>query len=122
SGGSQSRRFCEPPLNKNREAQPYAGRTSVCTQRFYSAYGASFTVLDPLFAQGKMPHLKALADQGVRAELRTVPHPLTPPAWTTLVTGRGPGGHGIFDFLRAEMKGAGAYFTLSDFRDIKVET
>jgi predicted AlkP superfamily phosphohydrolase/phosphomutase len=84
--------------------------------------GATFTVLDPLMAEGHMPCLKALVDGGVRAELRSTPHPLTPPAWTTLMTGRNPGSHGIYDFLRGEVGPAGAFFTLNNFRDVRCET
>jgi predicted AlkP superfamily phosphohydrolase/phosphomutase len=84
--------------------------------------GATFTVLDSLMAQGQMPALQAFMARGVRAELLTTPHPLTPPAWTTLMTGRSPGNHGIFDFLRAEIRPNGAFFTLNNFRDIQCET
>ena len=62
--------------------------------------GATFTVLDPFMAQGLMPNLKALVDGGVQAELRTIVPALTPPAWTSLMTGRRPGHHGIFDFFQ----------------------
>lgn len=84
--------------------------------------GATFTVLDPLIAEGRCPELGRLVDEGVRAELLSTPHPLTPPAWTTLATGRSPGHHGVFDFLRAERRASGAFFTLTDFRDIRCET
>ncbi len=84
--------------------------------------GATFTILDRLIAEGAMPTLKALQTRGVRAELLSTPHPLTPPAWTTLMTGRSPGNHGIFDFLRSEVRGNGAFFTLNNFRDIQCET
>jgi len=84
--------------------------------------GATFTVLDPLVAEGHLPNLSRLMERGVRATLRTTPHPLTPPAWTTLMTGRSPGNHGIFDFLRSELRKGGAYFTLNNFRDIRAET
>lgn len=84
--------------------------------------GATFTVLDPLVAEGHLPNLARIIAGGVRAPLRTTPHPLTPPAWTTLMTGRGPGSHGIFDFLRSELRSGGAYFTLNNFRDIRTET
>jgi predicted AlkP superfamily phosphohydrolase/phosphomutase len=84
--------------------------------------GATFTVLDPLIAEGHCPELGKLVANGVRAELCSTPHPLTPPAWTTLMTGRSPGHHGVFDFLRAERRASGAFFTLTDFRDIRCET
>jgi predicted AlkP superfamily phosphohydrolase/phosphomutase len=64
--------------------------------------GATFTVLDPLMQQGVMPFLKSFFEQGVRADLRTIVPALTPPAWTSLMTGRTPGQHGVFDFFRME--------------------
>jgi predicted AlkP superfamily phosphohydrolase/phosphomutase len=84
--------------------------------------GATWTVLDPLMAGGHMPALRALVGGGVRADLRSTPHPLTPPAWTTLMTGVNPGRHGIFDFLRAERRKGGAFFTLNNYNDIRAET
>ncbi|MBX7165582.1 MAG: alkaline phosphatase family protein [Pirellulales bacterium] len=84
--------------------------------------GATYSILDPLMAAGQMPHLQQFLARGVRAELLTTPHPLTPPAWTTLMTGRSPGHHGIFDFLRSEVRAGGAFFTLNNFRDIHCET
>jgi predicted AlkP superfamily phosphohydrolase/phosphomutase len=64
--------------------------------------GATFDVLDPLMQSGAMPFLKSFFAQGVRADLRTIVPALTPPAWTSLVTGRTPGQHGVFDFFRME--------------------
>ena len=84
--------------------------------------GATFKVLDPLMDDGVMPFLKEFLADGVRGELLSTPHPLTPPAWTTLMTGRNPGAHGIFDFLRAEIRPSGAFFTLNNFRDVQCET
>lgn len=62
--------------------------------------GATFTILDTLFQEGVMPFLAELSRSGVKANLRTVIPALTPPAWTSLVTGRSPGQHGIFDFFQ----------------------
>src|SRR3954454_18267324 len=84
--------------------------------------GATFTILDRLIADGYMPTLKAFQARGVRGGLLSTPHPLTPPAWTTLMTGRSPGNHGIYDFLRSEVREGGAFFTLNNFRDIQCET
>ncbi len=64
--------------------------------------GATFTVLDPLLEQGVMPFLKSFYADGVKAGLRTIVPALTPPAWTSLMTGRTPGNHGVFDFFRME--------------------
>lgn len=64
--------------------------------------GATFTVLNELMAQGAMPFLKSFLESGTRANLRTIVPALTPPAWTSLMTGRTPGHHGVFDFFRFE--------------------
>jgi predicted AlkP superfamily phosphohydrolase/phosphomutase len=84
--------------------------------------GATFTILDPLMENGTMPFLKEFVGGGVRADLLSTPNPLTPPAWTSMTTGRSPGNHGIFDFIWAEEREHDHYFTLHSYRDIKAET
>lgn len=64
--------------------------------------GASFSILDPFMENGQMPFLKQFVSDGTRATLRSTVPALTPPAWTSLTTGRSPGAHGIFDFFRRE--------------------
>lgn len=68
--------------------------------------GATFTVLDSLVETGHMPFLKEFLATGVRAELNSTIPPTTPPAWTTVMTGRSPANHGIFDFFRPETPGS----------------
>ncbi len=68
--------------------------------------GATFSVLDPLMAAGRMPFLKSFVSQGVRAGLASTIPPTTPPAWTTIMTGRSPANHGILDFFRPEAPGS----------------
>ncbi|MCZ6697488.1 MAG: alkaline phosphatase family protein [Planctomycetota bacterium] len=62
--------------------------------------GATFDVLDPLMAAGRMPNLKSLIDGGASGVLESTKPPITPAAWTTFMTGKGPGRHGIIDFVR----------------------
>lgn len=62
--------------------------------------GATFDVLGPLMDRGLMPELKDLVDRGVCGPLESTRPPITPAAWTTFMTGKGPGKHGIIDFLR----------------------
>jgi predicted AlkP superfamily phosphohydrolase/phosphomutase len=83
--------------------------------------GATFSILDPLMDQGVMPFLKEFVAGGVRAELLSVIPPLTPPAWTSLTTGRSPGNHGIFDFFRFELQN-GRYIRVADSGDVGCET
>lgn len=50
-------------------------------------------------AEGDMPHLKALIESGTLATNCMVPYPtITPPNWTTIVTGAWPGTHGVTCF------------------------
>ena len=89
--------------------------------------GATFTVLEPLMdgscEEGViMPFLASVVENGYSATLKSTNHPLTPPAWTTVCTGRTPGHHGVYDFVRFEDMGSDVYFTLYDSRDIRVET
>lgn len=84
--------------------------------------GATWDVLDPLMQGGTMPFLRMLVESGARAELRSTAVPVTPQAWTSVTTGRSPGNHGIFDFVRAEERAGGFYFTLTNARDVRAET
>ncbi len=93
---------------------------------FIGMDGATFTVLNDLTKNTEggpvMPFLARVFAGGSRAKLRSTPNPLTPPAWVSLMTGRGPGHHGVFDFIRAEERGDEVFFTLYDARDCRVET
>jgi predicted AlkP superfamily phosphohydrolase/phosphomutase len=83
--------------------------------------GATWDVLDPLMERGLMPALRTLVRSGVKAPLRTVMPPLTPPGWTSLMTGRTPAQHGVFDFFRRESPSS-EYFRLTTAQDIAAET
>jgi predicted AlkP superfamily phosphohydrolase/phosphomutase len=63
----------------------------------------TFDVVDPLIAAGDLPNLRKLREAGASGVLRSVTHPLTPHAWTTMTTGVNAARHGIWDFTeRAE--------------------
>jgi predicted AlkP superfamily phosphohydrolase/phosphomutase len=83
--------------------------------------GATWVVLDPLMERGLMPALDTLVRAGARAPLRTVMPPLTPPGWTSLMTGRTPAQHGVFDFFRRESPSS-EYFRLTTAQDIVGDT
>lgn len=83
--------------------------------------GANFTILDHLMGAGNMPFLKEFVESGSRAELRSVIPPLTPPAWTSLMTGRSPGHHGVFDFFRPTAPGD-RNIQITTSKDIHCET
>jgi len=83
--------------------------------------GGTFSVLDPMVSHGVMPFLGRFLAEGVRASLRTIVPPLTPPAWTSLATGRTPGHHGVFDFFRMDSPET-RHIRFSSARDIRVPT
>lgn len=83
--------------------------------------GATFSILDPLMDEGVMPFLKQFIASGVRAELRSVIPPLTPPAWTSLMTGRSPGHHGVFDFFLKESPDS-HHIRFATSHDVRCET
>jgi predicted AlkP superfamily phosphohydrolase/phosphomutase len=83
--------------------------------------GATFSILDPLMDEGVMPFFRQFIALGARAELRSVIPPLTPPAWTSLVTGCSPGRHGVFDFFRKEASDS-HHIRFMTARDVGCET
>ncbi len=65
--------------------------------------GATFDVLDPMMQSGRMPNLKRFISDGVAGTLFSTKPPITPAAWTTFMTGKGPGQHGIVDFEKYDV-------------------
>ncbi len=63
---------------------------------------ATFDLIRPWIAEGKLPNLAALMNNGAWGRLASILPPITPPAWTSFMTGKNPGKHGIFHFLEAQ--------------------
>ena len=66
---------------------------------------ATFDVIDPLVEAGDLPNIARILEAGTRRVLRSTTHPLTPHAWTTMVTGVNAGRHGIWDFVERDDSG-----------------
>jgi predicted AlkP superfamily phosphohydrolase/phosphomutase len=62
--------------------------------------GATFDLIKPFIAQGKLPTFKKLMDSGAFSELRSTVPPVTASAWSSFMTGKNPGAHGLFDFMQ----------------------
>jgi len=62
--------------------------------------GASLELLRPWIDEGLLPNLAGLIARGVSGGLESVMPPLTPPAWTSAMTGVTPGRHGVLNFAR----------------------
>jgi predicted AlkP superfamily phosphohydrolase/phosphomutase len=61
--------------------------------------GADWDILDPLLDDGELPALRALVERGRRGVSRSCLPSHSWAAWPTFLTGRDPGGHGVFDIL-----------------------
>jgi predicted AlkP superfamily phosphohydrolase/phosphomutase len=60
--------------------------------------GATFDLITPWVRERKLPHLANLLTNSIHGELKSTIPPMSPPAWTSFMTGKNPGKHGIFDF------------------------
>ena len=61
--------------------------------------GATWDILDPWISDGSLPTLARLRQNGSWGDLRSTIPPITAPAWSTFMTGKGPGKHGVFHFV-----------------------
>lgn len=59
-------------------------------------------LLDRFMQAGKLPNFSRLAATGNYRPLGTTIPPQSPVAWSTIITGLDPGGHGIFDFVHRD--------------------
>ena len=61
--------------------------------------GMDPNLLSKWMAEGKLPHMSALAKQGGSFPLQTTHSPESPTAWASFATGVNAGKHNIYDFL-----------------------
>lgn len=60
---------------------------------------ACWEYLDPLLHSGELPAFQKLQDSGIWGDLTSTMPAWTPVAWASIVTGKNPGRHGVFDLL-----------------------
>ncbi|MCI0394403.1 MAG: alkaline phosphatase family protein [Chloroflexi bacterium] len=60
---------------------------------------ACWAYLEPLLAAGRLPNLQQLLDAGAWGTLQSTLPAATPVAWASIITGKNPGKHGIFDMM-----------------------
>jgi predicted AlkP superfamily phosphohydrolase/phosphomutase len=60
--------------------------------------GATFDLLGPWIERGELPTLKEILIRSSYGRLESTIPPISPPAWTSFMTGVNPGRHGIYDF------------------------
>lgn len=60
----------------------------------------TWDLLDPWIAEGRLPNLARLRDNGAHAVLRSIEPSSSPVIWTSIATGKTPQQHGITWFVR----------------------
>jgi predicted AlkP superfamily phosphohydrolase/phosphomutase len=71
-------------------------------------------IVQSMFDQGQLPHLKKLAETGTFTKVWSSIPPQSPVAWSNFITGKNPGGHGIFDFIHRHPQTYLPYLSMSD--------
>lgn len=61
--------------------------------------GATFDIINPMIRKGQLPNIARIMNEGSYGSLKSCIPDLSPPAWTSFMTGTHPGKHGIFDFF-----------------------
>ncbi len=81
--------------------------------------GATFDLLDPWMERGELPVLASLFSRGVRGRLKSTIPPMSPQAWTSFMTGKNPGKHGIYDFIQCKPDSYDLFFCNATTRRAK---
>lgn len=82
--------------------------------------GATFDIIDPMIAQGRLPNLKRLIEEGTSGPLRSTLHPNSFPGWSSCTTGTSEGMHGVYSPF---IKEPGSYsFRAMSALDVQTKT
>ncbi|MGI9308740.1 MAG: alkaline phosphatase family protein [Gammaproteobacteria bacterium] len=73
--------------------------------------GMDPTLLQGFIDEGYAPNLEKLAQRGGFMPLGTSLPPQSPVAWSNLITGMNPGGHGLYDFLALDRESMMPYLS-----------
>jgi len=69
--------------------------------------GATIDLIKQWAGEGKLPAMARLMEEGAFGHLETIPNQNSAPAWTSFMTGKNPGKHGIYHFYEREENGYG---------------
>jgi predicted AlkP superfamily phosphohydrolase/phosphomutase len=83
-----------------------------------------FDGMDPelterFIAEGRLPNLAKLREQGSFRKLRTTYPAISPVAWSTFMTGVNPGKHNIYDFLARDLSNYLPYLSSAEIKGPK---
>ena len=139
-GPARVLRSCRPSgRSLSRSSIPYthfsSGRSGSCSAclRRRKAYGKAqikravilgFDGMDPelterFIAEGRLPNLAKLREQGTFRKLRTTYPAISPVAWSTFMTGVNPGKHNIYDFLARDLTNYLPYLSSAEIKGPK---
>ncbi len=85
-------------IRRRRQGKAYA-KSQVDRVIILGFDGMDPGIVDRMLAAGKLPHFAKLRETGTYTRLATSCPAMSPVAWSSFMTGAGPGRHGIFDFL-----------------------
>lgn len=81
--------------------------------------GATFDLIKPLVKEGRLPTLKRFLENGTHGVLLSTPQSISPQAWTSFMTGKNAGKHGIFDFVEPVPNSYDVRFINASYRNGK---
>ena len=81
--------------------------------------GATYSLIIPWAEAGKLPNLSRLMRSGAWGNLDSTIPPLTSPAWTSFMTGKNPGKHGLFHFISPKQGSYDFFYTNANTRSSK---
>jgi predicted AlkP superfamily phosphohydrolase/phosphomutase len=61
--------------------------------------GGTFDLIEPWAEAGHLPTFARLMEEGAWGDLSSTMPPITAPAWSSFMTGKNPGKHGLIDFV-----------------------
>jgi predicted AlkP superfamily phosphohydrolase/phosphomutase len=64
--------------------------------------GLEPSIVEAMVSRGELPSFAKIARRGCYTRLKTTYPAQTPVAWSSFATGKNPGGHGVFDFIRRD--------------------
>ena len=64
--------------------------------------GLSPDIIEQMMSEGKLPHFTQLKEKGSYKRLTTTNPSQSPVAWSGFATGKNPGKHGLFDFIKRD--------------------
>jgi len=81
--------------------------------------GATLDLIRPWADKGLLPNLSRLLQEGVAGNLRSTIPTISPAAWTSMITGKNPGKHGVYDFIRRRRDSYHLQYTRPDLQGLE---